>query len=185
MDKEQTHTAFENLQLSFQNIPSIQQIALQPIQSNYKKVISYTWLIVYSIILFAISLAYFFIDDFKTNNTLVLIVISCYAVVVLFTFLYINVEFKFRSFAIRQYDVVYKSGWIFQKIEALPFTKIQHSTVSQNIISRKFNLANITFYTAASHDGDVTIHGLLFNQAEQIKDFIMQQNNQLHGKIES
>ncbi|MFY8128907.1 MAG: PH domain-containing protein [Chitinophagaceae bacterium] len=182
MEKELNVSNFENLQLNFNQIPQIQKVTLSPIQSSYKKVIIYTWIIVYIILFVLMGLGYFFIDEFKQNHPLIITVLSSYIALLTFTFLYINIEFKNRSFALRQHDVVYKSGWIFQTIEALPFSKIQHCTVSQNVIAKKFNLANITFYTAASHGGDVTIHGLTFEQAEQLKDFIMQQTKAKHDQ---
>lgn len=185
MNQNTTTTSFENLQLQFHQIPAIQQITLQPIQSNYKKVMIYTWIIIYSILFATLIVLCFLVDDFIKNLPLVYGSFGAFFAIVLFTFFYINIEFKNRSFAIRQHDILYKSGWIFQKIQALPYAKIQHCTLSQNVIAKKFNLANITFYTAAGHGGDVTIHGLIFEEADQLKDFITQQNKQLHEPNQS
>jgi membrane protein YdbS with pleckstrin-like domain len=93
------------------------------------------------------------------------------------TFLWIHIEFKYRSFAIRQKDILYKSGWLFQKTTAVPYTKIQHCSVVQGIVSRIYRLANINIYTAASNNFDVSIKGLKLEEAEQLKDWLMQQNN--------
>lgn len=168
---------FENLQLNFSNIPTTEQVALKPIESNYKKVIIYSWLIFYSILLAAGILIFVLSNKLKNRPTATLIATLVFAMVIVITFLWIHIEFKFRSFAVRQHDILYKRGWIFQKTVAVPYNKIQHCSVVQGLLSRIYGLANLTIYTAASNNFDVAIRGLKLSEAQQLKDWLMQQNN--------
>jgi membrane protein YdbS with pleckstrin-like domain len=82
-------------------------------------------------------------------------------------------SFRRKSYAIREHDIIYKSGWIIQKIHAVPFNRIQHASVRVGPIDRKFGLASLTLFTAASMIDDVSIKGLQENEAERIREFIM------------
>lgn len=82
-------------------------------------------------------------------------------------------SFHCLGYAIRQKDVIYKSGWIFQETSVCPFNRIQHCSVSSGPIDRKFGLATLRVYTAAT-EGDISIPGLLEAEAFSIKEFITQ-----------
>lgn len=167
---------FENVQIEFSEIPTTQNITLKPIESNYKRVIIFSWLIFYLLVLFAFLLCFFLIDDLKKHNKILYFGLAALMFFCFVTLIWIKVEFKYRSFAVRQKDIVYKSGWLFQKTTAVPYNKIQHCSVSQGLFSRIYKLANLQIFTAASNNFDVVIKGLKLADAEQLKDWLMQQN---------
>lgn len=68
-------------------------------------------------------------------------------------------EKSFRSLAycIREHDILYRRGWIIQKIMACPFNRIQHCTVDSGPIDRKYCLSSLTLYTAGAEGANITI----------------------------
>ena len=76
----------------------------------------------------------------------------------------------------REHDMLYKSGLIFRKTIALPFNRIQHSEINQGPIERKFNLASLSIFTAGGNNSDLAIPGLLNEDAQEIKSFIIQKS---------
>ncbi|MEM7347969.1 MAG: PH domain-containing protein, partial [Chloroflexota bacterium] len=85
-----------------------------------------------------------------------------------------------KSYAIRERDIIYKSGLIWQSTTAVPFNRVQHSAVQQGPIARYFGLATLYIYTAGGSGSDLTIPGLSLERAQQIKDFILKQSGIQH-----
>ena len=82
--------------------------------------------------------------------------------------------FRHKAYALREHDVLYKRGLIFRKTIALPFNRVQHSEINQGPIERNFNLAALEIFTAGGSQSDLTIPGLLNEDAQSIKAFIME-----------
>ena len=61
-----------------------------------------------------------------------------------------------------------------KRITTVPFSRIQHIEIDEKPISRLFNLASISVYTAGDSSDDLEIRGLDKEKAQQIKEFISQ-----------
>lgn len=82
--------------------------------------------------------------------------------------------FEQKAYALREKDVLYRSGWIVQKIHTCPFNRVQHSSVSSGIFERRYGLATLILYTAGTNDADLQIPGLKEPDAHAIKEWITQ-----------
>jgi len=80
--------------------------------------------------------------------------------------------FRIKSYAVRQHDLMYRSGLIFRKTTVIPYNRIQHSEVHQGVIERQFGLARLAIYTAGGSQSDLTIPGLTKERAEQMRTFV-------------
>ena len=85
--------------------------------------------------------------------------------------------FKHKAYALREHDILYKSGLIFRKTIALPFNRVQHSEINQGPIERNFNLSSLEVYTAGGNNSDLVIPGLLNEDAQNIKSFIIEKSS--------
>ncbi len=65
-----------------------------------------------------------------------------------------------KAYAIREKDVIYRSGWIIQSTHTCPFNRIQHSAVTIGPFEKRFGLASLVLYTAGSNEADLRIRGL-------------------------
>ncbi len=84
------------------------------------------------------------------------------------------VSFKRRGFALREKDVLYKSGIIAEKTTIIPLNRIQHVTLNEGIFSRMFDLGTLQIYTASGSNGDIHIAGIEIEQARAIKEALVQ-----------
>ena len=76
---------------------------------------------------------------------------------------------------VREKDISYKSGLLFKKTTTIPFNRIQHLEIDQGPISRFFDLAVLSVFTAGNSSDDLKIRGLKQEDAAKIKEFISSQ----------
>ena len=81
--------------------------------------------------------------------------------------------FKYKGFAIRERDLTFKKGWLFKKQVTVPFKRIQHVDIKQGVIERAYGLARLNVYTAGGNASDLSVPGLLINDARQFKSYIL------------
>ena len=78
-----------------------------------------------------------------------------------------------KGYAVRDKDILYKSGVFWRTVTAIPFNRIQHVEKSSTPLDRKFNLASLQLFTAGGSGGDLQIHGLPARAAEKLRVFIL------------
>lgn len=78
-----------------------------------------------------------------------------------------------RGYAIRDKDIVYKSGVFWHTVTAIPFNRIQHVEKSSTPLDRRFDIATLQLFTAGGSGGDLKIHGLSADIAEKLRIFIL------------
>ncbi len=78
-----------------------------------------------------------------------------------------------KGYAIRDKDIVYKSGVFWHTVTAIPFNRIQHVEKSSTPLDRKFHIATLQLFTAGGTGGDLKIHGLSTRTAEKLRTFIL------------
>lgn len=78
-----------------------------------------------------------------------------------------------KGYAVRDKDIVYKSGVFWRTVTAIPFNRIQHVEKSSTPLDRRFHLATLQLFTAGGSGGDLKIHGLSAKTAERLRTFIL------------
>jgi len=81
-------------------------------------------------------------------------------------------DFQFKAYGIRERDVMSQSGWLFQKLEVIPISKIQYCVVKKGPLEQKFKLASLRLFTAGQQS-DITLSGLKAEEAERLKKWII------------
>lgn len=172
---------FTNTQIDMQQIPLVEEVKLQPLERSYLTVQRIVIGIVTTILLGAFFCCYFLIVELK-NNVLMYIAFGFLLLLLIATYIGIIISFKKRGYAIREKDVLYKSGWLVQKLRIVPLNRVQHISVQSGPIERVFGLSSVSLFTAGNHDADFSIKGLTKQTAEQIKDWITAQLDDNHAK---
>jgi len=166
--------SFQNLPVNWETLPKSAEADVKPIEKDYLKVLYITWGIVYTLLLAGVVCCLVFIDEMQTLAW-ILSSIGGWILLTAATFIIVTGSFRRKAYALREKDVLYRTGWIFQKLHIVPFSRIQHCVVQSGPIERKFGLAGISIYTAASNIHDISIKGLKPEEAETLKAFIIQQ----------
>jgi uncharacterized protein len=130
-----------------------------------------------SAILLVIALIGFFIMAyFLSNNTPIKVLIGIpFIFIVLFVWklVLVNLGFPKKGYLLREQDVSYRSGLLIYKLTTIPFNRIQHVEVSQNIVEKSFGLSRVKIFTAGGSVSDLSIPGLLPDKAHQIESFLL------------
>lgn len=87
-------------------------------------------------------------------------------------------SFHYMSYAVREKDISFRSGWLWRNMTTIPFNRVQHCDLKQGILDRRFGLSKLTIYTAGGQSTDLMIPGLLPETAERLKAFILQSTEQ-------
>ncbi len=78
------------------------------------------------------------------------------------------------GYAVRDKDILYKSGVFWHTVTAVPFNRIQHVEKSSTPLDRRFDIATLQLFTAGGSGGDLKIHGLSERTAENLRVFIIE-----------
>ena len=78
------------------------------------------------------------------------------------------------AYAVRDKDILYKSGVFWQTVTAIPFNRTQHVEKSSTPLDRRFDIATLQLFTAGGAGGDLKIHGLSSTTAENLRVFIIE-----------
>jgi hypothetical protein len=78
-----------------------------------------------------------------------------------------------QGYVVRDKDILFRKGVIWQSVTAIPFNRIQHVETSSTPIDRKLDLATLQLFTAGGSGGDLKIGGLGTAVAEKLRVFIL------------
>ncbi len=167
-----TDQAFSNAQIPAADIPAAGTIAFEPLHQRYARLLITESLLVWAIptVAFSVLLAIGKIESSVISAPwgflLPLIVLP-------FIFIVCRLQAKFSGFAVRDHDIHFRSGVIWQKRLALPFSRIQHVEIERNPIERAFGLSTLKFFTAGGGSADMKIPALGEGQATDLKSFVL------------
>ena len=161
---------FSNASVDPSQLPNASGVPFTPLEKPYARSLSWQWLL--SALLFIAVAAGLYIGVKKIRSDLYLII--SFSVISLTHFIgwYLAMlSFRRKAYALRERDILYRSGWLVQSVSVCPFSRVQHCSVSSGLIDRKFGLATLRVYTAGS-DGDIAIPGLKEADAFSMKAYI-------------
>lgn len=76
------------------------------------------------------------------------------------------------GFALRETDLLIRSGVLWRHVIAVPFNRIQHVDSTAGPLMRSMGLARLTIHTAGSQMGSVGLPGLPAARAEVLRDYL-------------
>ncbi len=173
---------FTNETIAISALPKFEETPLQPLQKAYFKVMIIQFGMVYGLIFIGLVVMYFVdLNDFFKTNQLYFFIL--WLVLVIFNFLYIRISFAKKGFALREHDVIFKSGVISETTIIVTNNRVQHVALHQGMLSRYFGLASIELFTAGGSSSDLKINGLLLEDAKKIKESVSLKINEIASEI--
>ncbi len=165
---------FENEQLPTHHLPSIDDILFEPLEINYQRVSVYftSFFFLLAIIIY-VGIGIFVEELFA--SPLIWIVIGSWLILTSFFVFLSYKSYFYEGYALRQRDVVYKSGMWFRSTIIVPFNRVQHCEINQGPIDRYFGLSELSLFTAGGSSSDLNINGLSQETAAKLKHFITNQ----------
>jgi membrane protein YdbS with pleckstrin-like domain len=167
LEKEKMNE-FTNESINISTLPKFEETPLQPLQKDYFKVMLIQFGIVYGLIFIGLVVMYFLdLNTFFKENYLYFLIV--WVVLMVLNFLYLKISFAKKGFALRNHDVMFKTGVISETTTIVTNNRVQHVALHQGMISRYFGLASIELFTAGGSSSDLKIKGLLLEDAQKIK----------------
>lgn len=76
-----------------------------------------------------------------------------------------------RGYAVREKDLLYKTGVLWRSVRAFPFNRVQHTKLDTTLLDRRFDLASLSVFPAGGGRGN-RIRGLGRETAERLRVYI-------------
>jgi uncharacterized protein len=157
----------KNIPLEPTDLPSMEEIPHHGHPANFRKELLFLGFLRLSVLLAGPAILLYFGEIFFATLALLL-----WFFLLVLTIISILKSFPIRGYALRELDISYKKGWIFFSHITIPFNRVQHSEISQGPIDRLFHLVTLHIYTAGGSSSDLSIPGLIREEAERLRDFI-------------
>jgi membrane protein YdbS with pleckstrin-like domain len=162
---------FSNETVELRSLPRAEEVALQPIEKSYWKVLQWEWMITWGVIILSVAVTILFTRQ-KDILLWMLIAIPLLLFCIL-TYWLTHRSFTRKAYALRDKDIIYRTGWLIQRLSVCPFNRIQHCSINSGPFERKLGLASLSVYTAGTEGADIKIPGLREDTALALRDFIM------------
>lgn len=162
---------FTNETIDIQQLPKNEETALTAPASKYWQIIVINLIIFLFIIGAGLATLILAKEEIKSNWFIFTGIFVAFAA---FLFLLFRASYKRRGFALREKDVLYKSGIIAETTVIVPLTRIQHVALYEGFLSRMFHLGTLQIYTAGGSSGEIRIAGVPIEQAKAWKEALVQ-----------
>ncbi|SDH47077.1 PH domain-containing protein [Myroides phaeus] len=179
---------FSNNQIKVNGLPNLDAIKFTPLNSRYGNVI----LIRLTIIVLVLTVigctplfAHDFIPELELPMGLQIAAIAFTSILSLLIVVVNLLGFKKKGYAIRERDIIYKSGLINRTETVIPFNRVQHVGIYESALLRVFDLCTVEFFTAGGAMGDLKIPGLSKEDGDRLKAYVIQNINQENKTVKS
>lgn len=161
---------FTNETIDTISLPKFEETTLTRLHPDYKKIVFFNLGLVFLIIAVIAGLGIYFIEGAKEYW---LPVTVGYTIIAMLSIVIFMISLKNRGFAFRNHDVIYRSGAIAIETTIIPYNRVQHVTMHEGILSRKFGLATVEIFTAGGINSDIKVPGIEKEHAEKIKQLLV------------
>lgn len=161
---------FTNENIDLDQLPKYQEIVLTAPDKKYWKVISINTSIFLLIIGTGLGI---FLRLNVHVKPYIYPIIGGFLLFSILLFLLHRASFKKRGFALREKDMVYKSGIIAETTSIVPLNRIQHVAIDEGMFSRMYGLATLEIHTAGGSAGRMHIAGIPVEKANVIKEALL------------
>ncbi len=160
---------FSNVQVALDDIPSADEVHFEPLHPDFLRMNRLV-----AILVTLVSSGISFAVPWFATGTLWKAALIGGAVFLLMAI--VNLAslhaIKFKGLALREHDILFRSGWLFRKKVVLPFARIQHVELSQGPVARRYELSTLKFFTAGGAAVDLSIPGLKTAKAKEIRAYV-------------
>ena len=167
---------FTNEPIDLNHLPKHEFVELSKPHHNYWNIIMINIFIFLLVVALGITILIFSEPALKAQLALF---IGGWLLLAIMLFLLYRASFKKRGYALREKDIIYKSGIIAETTTIVPLNRIQHVALDEGLFSRMFKLGKLQIYTAGGHSGHMMIAGIEIEKARSIRELLLKKLDQL------
>ena len=93
-------------------------------------------------------------------------------VLLILAMVYNFINIRLQGVAMREHDIAFKKGVIWQHMTILPLARVQHIEIHRGPIERQLGLASLKLYSAGGMSADLQISGLTHNVCKNMRQFV-------------
>lgn len=167
---EENQNLFTNPPIDLHSLPSVETLEFTALEPSYKTV-RLVGAGIFSIVLLLAGMGLIFF-----RQHLGVFALAGFGVIgglAIWNLVYHAISFPYMSYALREKDISYQSGWMWKSAITIPFNRVQHCDIKQGLLDRQFGLSKLTIYTAGGQNSDMEIPGLTPETAEKMKSYIL------------
>lgn len=162
---------FQNVAVDIDSLPHVEEVEFKGVSPKYKSLQA-----IYSIPM-SLGFGGFAVGTSRLANAEWMITVPIALAVALLFFvirtMIVSKAFLWKGYALRERDVIYRTGLIWRKVIVIPFARIQHGELSEGLLERSYGLAKLKLYTAGGASSDLSIPAIPAEEAERLRSFIM------------
>lgn len=158
---------FTNEKICIDTLPKFEEVEMNALHPDYKKIMRFN--IIVSTLIFLSIVSFFAINIYEEIWQLLIFYLPV-ILLQLIQFLLLNKKFNRRKYAIREKDVIYQYGIINNTSIVIPYNKIQHVSINESWLARRYSLAKITLFTTGD---SLSIPGLTREVALSVQTLIL------------
>jgi uncharacterized protein len=161
---------FENQEIAMENLPKYEAVQLHRLEKKYllSGIISNG---IFMLILLGGAVALPFV--FSEFQEYIWYIIIAWLLLAAVSTLLLILGFKYKGYALRSQDIIFREGLVFRSTAVVPFNRVQHAEVNQGPMDRLLGLSTLNVYTAGGSSSDLSVPGLIPQRAHQLKEFII------------
>ena len=167
---------FVNPEIAIESLPAAERVEWRPLDSGYLPRVLVGRAITWLITLCAAGAAQVFLTHlgpaWATQRPLVALLWAVLCLAALRALLWPFASVPRCGYAVRDKDILYKSGVLWRTIQVVPFNRVQHAVNSHAPLDRYFHLATLTVFTAGGA-GSLAIPGLGADVAERLRVYVI------------
>lgn len=157
---------FTNTEIDLSSLPQVEDVEFHPISKSYLLKSLFQDLLLLMLAATGLTALYYF--DLNFNLTLaVLIILGLYFIFKFWNTLMLQ---KNYGFALREKDILFRRGYLVNKTTVVPFNRIQHASISRDVLDKYLKIATLKIFTAGGSGSDIVIPGLAPDLALQLKE---------------
>lgn len=168
---------FSNEQVDASGLPEFQRVALTPVADAYLPwaLITQTafWLVLAVVALVLPHLPFEFFEVMKDMGLWWLPLPP--AALAVIAAVHARLDARFRAWALREHDLIYRYGVIWRKTVIVPFARIQHVEALNGPLERYLRLMRVKCFTAGGMSADLTVKGLDQDSARRVRQYLLEQ----------
>lgn len=158
-----------NNPVTIDQIPDYEEITFSDLHPNYAKIARMNAIVLTVIVVGLLLFTFFIFDEFEKY-----LIMGAIFLIHSFLVFYILKSYRYKKYAFRKHDALFKSGILFQATHIVPYVRLQHIVVEQGWYAKRLGLATLCLNTAAP-SSTVAIPGLPLEDAERWKNFLLNQ----------
>ena len=162
---------FENPEIALDDLPAVQDVDWQPMHPRFARRQQVERLIIVFFALLGSIVPPLLIGERFAPTVPLWLLVILFAIPFL---VWPLISVPRRGYAVRDKDIVFRSGVFFRSVTAVPFNRIQHVETSSTPLDRKFDIAALQIFTAGGSGGDLKIDGLGADVAERLRIYILE-----------